>query len=77
MLEKIILPDNSEFFGGPFLPLGYDQPDCSVGRRKREKRVEMIGHQQEQIRPLQKLHLPTADRFNQVLGDHRPGELIV
>src|SRR6185369_7511899 len=50
MLEKIILPGNSDFLGGPFLPLAYDHSDRSGGWRKREERVEMVGHQQEQIR---------------------------
>ena len=38
--------------------------------------MQVVGHEQEQIRPPQKLFLPVTDGFKQSLGDVGQGELI-
>ena len=61
VLEEIVLPDNTKVLGGPFLPLADDAAHRLRGRRKRKQRVEVVGHEQEQIGPPYKLLLPMAD----------------
>src|SRR6266540_2673004 len=69
MLEEITLPGNAEFFCCPFLPFTDNQFERFARWRKRQQRMQMVRHEQEQIRPPQELFLPVTDGFKQSLGD--------
>src|SRR5262245_54963661 len=45
--------------------------------RKREQGMQMIGHEQKQIRPPQKLLLPMLNGCEDLLGNLREGRLIL
>ncbi|HNQ74664.1 MAG TPA: hypothetical protein PKN95_13820 [Verrucomicrobiota bacterium] len=76
MFKKIALPADADFFCRPFLPFADDALDGFVGRRKGNQRVQMIRHQQKQMRPPQESFLPMADSLEQTNGNFRRGELI-
>jgi len=76
VFEEITLPANAQGFGRPFFPFADDELDGFVGWRKGNQRVNMIGHEQKDIRPPKTLLLPMPDRFKQRLGDSVGGQLI-
>jgi hypothetical protein len=61
VLEEIILPVEAQLLGRPFLPFADQQPERLARRRKREQRMQMIGHEQKEIRPPQIFFLPAID----------------
>jgi len=50
VFKEIILPCETDVFARPFLPFGNDATDGFVRRRERQQGVQMIRHQQKQIR---------------------------
>ena len=77
VLEEIPLPDNASFLGRPFLPFADDGFERLARWRKRNQRVNMIGHEEEKIRPPQKFFLPVTNGLEEVCGNVRYCELIL
>jgi len=76
VFKEITLPAYTHGFGRPFFPFADDELDGFVGWRKGNQRVNMIGHEQKDIRPPKTLLLPMPDRFKEWLGDLVGGQLI-
>jgi hypothetical protein len=76
VLKTITLPVDAEFFGSPFLPFADHSSERFSGGWKGKQGVQVIGHEQEQIGPPQKLLLAVTEGFKQRWRDIRQGELI-
>ncbi len=76
MFEKIALPADADFLRRPFFPFADDGLDCFAGRRKRNQRVQMVGHEQKNVRPPQKLFLPVTAGFKETFGNFRQRQLV-
>ncbi|HTB82533.1 MAG TPA: hypothetical protein VK742_02660 [Candidatus Sulfotelmatobacter sp.] len=76
VFKKVALPKDAGLFRRPFLPFADDILDSFAGRRKRNQRMQMVRHQQKQMRPPQEFFLPMANRFKNACGNLRQGKLI-
>ncbi len=76
MLKEIALPDDADFFGSPLLPFRDNLFERLSRRRKRQKCMQMIRHEQKQIRPPQKRLLSMPNCFKQFFSYIRQSELI-
>jgi len=76
MLKEIPLPANAESFCRPFLPFADDMFDRFARRRKRNQGMEMVGHQQKNMRPPQSLILPVTDGFKERRRSFFDGQLV-
>ena len=65
MLEEIALPANAHGLGRPFFPFADDELDGFAGWRKGNQGVNMIGQEQENMRPPKSLLLPMPDGFKE------------
>jgi len=76
MLEEIALPANAHGLGRPFFPLADDELDAFAGWRKGNQGVNMIGHEQENMRPPKSLLLPMPDGFKESRRNSVRGKLV-
>ena len=76
VFEEITLPANAQGLSRPFLPFADDELDGFVGWWKGNQCMNMIGHEQKDIRPPKILLLPMPDRFKECIGDLVGGQLI-
>ena len=63
VFKEIALPDDAEFLGRPFLPFFDDELQRFPGRWKGKQCVQVVRHEQEEMRPPQQLFLSMADGF--------------
>ena len=75
VLEEIALPANARGLGRPFFPFADDEPDAFAGWRKGNQGVNMIGHEQENMRPPKSLLLPMPDGFKESRRNFVRGQL--
>jgi hypothetical protein len=73
MLKEISLPANPDLFGCPFFPFANNVLHRFARRWKRKQCVQMIGHQNEQVRPPKKRFLSVTHGLEQSVGDFWPG----
>ena len=76
MLKEIPLPNDADYFRRPLLPFTDDGLQRLAGGRKGNQRMQMIRHQQKNVRPPQKLFLSVTDGFKQSRGDFRQSKLV-
>ena len=76
MLEKIALPADAHGFGRPFLPFADNELERLAGRRERNQRMNVIRHEQKNMRPPEILILTMPDGFKENRCDCVRGELV-
>ena len=75
MIEEVPLPVNTGFFGDDFFPLGND-PSHIVVWRKGNQRMDVVGHQDEQVPPPVAASHAKLDRFEYCPGNIGDTELV-
>ena len=76
MFKEVALPADAGLLGRPFFPLAHHRLQRLAGRREGNQRVQMIRHQEKNVRPPKKFLLPVTDGFKQTDGNLRPGEVV-
>jgi len=76
MFKKVALPVDADGFGGPFLPFTDNQLDRLAGRREGNQGVDVIGHEQENMRPPKSLLQAMLDGFKNGRCDVVRGKLV-
>ena len=71
VLEEVTLPNDAELLRRPLFPLAHDAADGFAGRRKADERMQMVGHQEKQVRPPEVPFLPVLHRFKKRVGPPR------